>query len=160
MGLGMMLLLTAASCQRLAVGYRFNPVAGSVAAAPRDSIRLPASAPAAFVPLNKATRAAPLPAPPRVFSPRKTLPTKLVAVAPRLVKRVARRPEATQTQRRLARPQQPAEVGLGTTVLGVLGLVVAPLSLIGLLIWGGPVWAVLLGLSALAVLVAWIDPFQ
>ncbi|MBC6700019.1 hypothetical protein [Hymenobacter sp. BT190] len=56
-------------------------------------------------------------------------------------------------------PQQPAEVGLGTTVLGVLGLIVLPLSLLGLLIWGGPVWLVLAGLSALAVLIAYLDPF-
>ncbi|RFP64891.1 hypothetical protein D0N36_11995 [Hymenobacter lapidiphilus] len=56
--------------------------------------------------------------------------------------------------------QAVTEVGLGTTVLGVLGLVVGPISLIGLLIWGGPVWAVLLGLSALAVLVAYLDPFR
>ena len=56
--------------------------------------------------------------------------------------------------------QATAEVGLGTTVLGVLGLIVGPISLIGLLIWGGPVWAVLLGLSALAVLVAYLDPFR
>ncbi|UOR04659.1 hypothetical protein MUN82_17125 [Hymenobacter aerilatus] len=51
------------------------------------------------------------------------------------------------------------EVGLGTTVLGVLGLIVAPIALIGLLIWGGAVWAVLLGLAALAVLIAYLDPF-
>ncbi|GAB3230694.1 hypothetical protein GCM10027346_16550 [Hymenobacter seoulensis] len=49
---------------------------------------------------------------------------------------------------------------MGTTVLGVLGLVVLPVSLIGLLIWGGPVWAVLAGLSAIAILVAYLDPFE
>lgn len=63
-------------------------------------------------------------------------------------------------QRQVFVPQRPTEVGLGTTVLGVLGLVVLPLSLLGLLIWGGPVWAVLAGLAALAVLVAYIDPFR
>jgi hypothetical protein len=31
--------------------------------------------------------------------------------------------------------------------------------LLGLLIWGGPVWLVLAGLSALAVLIAYLDPF-
>ncbi|RSK48033.1 hypothetical protein [Hymenobacter rigui] len=69
-----------------------------------------------------------------------------------------RKPEAQQ-MRRVAGPQRPAEVGLGTTVLGVLGLVVLPISLLGLLIWGGPVWAVLAGLAALAVLIAYLDPF-
>lgn len=61
--------------------------------------------------------------------------------------------------RRAFAPQRPAEVGLGTTVLGVLGLIVLPLSLLGLLIWGGPVWLVLASLSALAVLIAYLDPF-
>ncbi|WP_185816821.1 hypothetical protein [Hymenobacter metallilatus] len=67
---------------------------------------------------------------------------------------------AAQAVRRTAGPRQPTEVGLGTTVLGVLGLVVLPVSLLGLLIWGGPVWAILAGLAALAVLVAYLDPFQ
>ncbi len=56
--------------------------------------------------------------------------------------------------------QATAEAGLGTTVLGVLGLVVGPIALLGLLIWGGPVWGILAGLAALAVLVAYIDPFR
>jgi hypothetical protein len=51
-------------------------------------------------------------------------------------------------------------VGLGTTVLGVLGLVLLPIVLIGLLLSGGGlVWAILAGAAALAVLVAYIDPF-
>jgi hypothetical protein len=73
-------------------------------------------------------------------------------------KALAFRPVAQNTQH-VARPQRPTEVGLGTTVLGVLGLIVLPISLIGLLIWGGPVWAILAGLAALAVLVAYLDPF-
>lgn len=66
---------------------------------------------------------------------------------------------AGQAARATAGPRKTTEVGLGTTVLGVLGLVVLPIALIGLLIWGGPVWAVLAGLAALAVLVAYLDPF-
>ncbi|TYZ11375.1 hypothetical protein FY528_06660 [Hymenobacter lutimineralis] len=69
------------------------------------------------------------------------------------------RSAAQAAKKHWAKPTQAEEVGLGTTVLGVLGLVVFPLSLIGLLIWGGPVWAVLAGLAALAVLIAWLDPF-
>ena len=84
---------------------------------------------------------------------------------------VAYTPTPKHSQQRLARTvlraahrapgtrSNTTEVGLGTTVLGVLGLIVAPIALIGLLIWGGPVWAILLGLAALAVLVAYIDPF-
>jgi hypothetical protein len=65
----------------------------------------------------------------------------------------------TQSAQHVTRPQQTAEVGLGTTVFGVLGLIALPISLLGLLIWGGPVWAILAGLSALAILIAYLDPF-
>ncbi|MBX0291837.1 hypothetical protein K3G63_15400 [Hymenobacter sp. HSC-4F20] len=64
-----------------------------------------------------------------------------------------------QAARHSAGPRRATEVGLGTTVLGVLGLVVLPIALVGLLIWGGAVWAVLAGLAALAVLIAYLDPF-
>jgi hypothetical protein len=65
----------------------------------------------------------------------------------------------TQSTQHVAQPQQPTEVGLGTTVFGVLGLIALPISLLGLLIWGGPVWAILAGLAALAILIAYLDPF-
>ena len=77
----------------------------------------------------------------------KRLPQRLM----RAVRHTAHRPTGV-------RPNT-AEVGLGTTVLGVLGLIVAPIALIGLLIWGGLVWAILLGLASLAVLIAYIDPY-
>ncbi|MFC6225537.1 hypothetical protein ACFP2F_19985 [Hymenobacter artigasi] len=60
----------------------------------------------------------------------------------------------------LGRAHATAEAGLGTTVLGVLGLVVLPIALIGLAISGGGlVWGIVAGAAALAVLVAYIDPF-
>ena len=60
----------------------------------------------------------------------------------------------------LARPRATAESGLGTTVLGVLGLVLLPIALLGLLLSGGGlVWGIIAGLAALAVLVAYLDPF-
>jgi len=63
-------------------------------------------------------------------------------------------------RRLFARPHATAESGLGTTVLGVLGLVALPIALIGLAISGGGlVWAIVAGAAALAVLVAYIDPF-
>ena len=53
-----------------------------------------------------------------------------------------------------------AEVGLGTTVLGVLGLITLPIALLGLLLSGGGlVWGLVAGAAALAVLVAYLDPF-
>ena len=59
----------------------------------------------------------------------------------------------------LARPQAPAESGLGLTVLGLLGMVAVAVGLIGLAISGGGLgWIIVAGAGALAVLMAWIDP--
>lgn len=70
------------------------------------------------------------------------------------------RPGTMHRRAFLGRPRATAEVGLGTTVLGVLGLVVLPVALIGLaLSGGGLVWAIVAGAAALAVLVAYLDPF-
>ncbi|WP_019946389.1 hypothetical protein [Hymenobacter aerophilus] len=165
-------LLTAASgCRSAHSAYQFRP-ATTVAVAPRQAA--PAATPPAAVPATVAGAAT---APPPKAA------AKQVATRPaRQPARRLRRPATPQPIQRLASAGRPAhaavwqparrattasdgaqataEVGLGTTVLGVLGLIVGPISLIGLLIWGGPVWAVLLGLSALAVLVAYIDPFR
>lgn len=119
------------------------------------------------------TPASTLAAPPVVATPTATIapppPHSIVPTRKRVPSPVARTPTPKHA-RRLARTAlraarhslstQPntTEAGLGTTVLGVLGLIVAPIALIGLLIWGGPVWAILLGLAALAVLIAYIDP--
>lgn len=86
------------------------------------------------------------------------VPVALLArVAPAATQR---RPTASaRAVQRQAAPQAPAEMGLGTTVLGVLGLVALPIGLIGLLLTGGLAWGVIAGLGALAVLVAWWDPF-
>jgi hypothetical protein len=49
---------------------------------------------------------------------------------------------------------------LGTTVLGILGLILLPVALVGLaLSGGGLVWGIIAGAAAVAVLVAWLDPF-
>jgi hypothetical protein len=60
----------------------------------------------------------------------------------------------------LRRPHATAEAGLGTTVLGVLGLIALPIAALGLILSGGALgWIIVGGLAALAVLVAYIDPF-
>ena len=70
------------------------------------------------------------------------------------------RPHAPHQRPLLARPHATAEAGLGTTVLGVLGLVVLPIALLGLLLSGGGlVWGIVAAAAALAVLVAYLDPF-
>ncbi len=56
------------------------------------------------------------------------------------------------------KPLAPAEAGLGTTVLGMLGLVALPVGLLGLVLGGGLVWGIVAGLGAVAVLVAYLDP--
>ena len=73
-------------------------------------------------------------------------------------RRVAKAPVA-RTRQLLTRPHVTAERGLGTTVFGILGLVVLPVALVGLLLSGGLVWGILAGAAALAVLVAYLDPF-
>jgi hypothetical protein len=73
---------------------------------------------------------------------------------------ITQAPKSVHKRAFLRRPQAPAEAGLGTTVLGVLGLVILPIALIGLaLSGGGLVWGIVAGAAALAVLVAYIDPF-
>ena len=77
-----------------------------------------------------------------------------------IVRTPMERPAASHRRALLHRPHTTAEVGLGTTVLGVLGLIVLPIALIGLLLSGGGlVWGIVAGLAALAVLVAYLDPF-
>ena len=70
------------------------------------------------------------------------------------------RPTALHQRPLLHRSHSTAEAGLGTTVLGVLGLVVLPIALLGLLLSGGGlVWGIVAAAAALAVLVAYLDPF-
>ena len=78
----------------------------------------------------------------------------------KVVRRSIVRPHAPHQRPLLARPHATAEAGLGTTVLGVLGLVVLPIALLGLLLSGGGlVWGIVAAAAALAVLVAYLDPF-
>ena len=51
-------------------------------------------------------------------------------------------------------------MGLGTTVFGILGLITLPIALLGLLLSGGGLgWGIVAGAAALAILVAYLDPF-
>ncbi len=87
-------------------------------------------------------------------------PSKQAVGAPAASTVVARIPAAAHRRALLGRPRATAEAGLGTTVLGILGLVALPIALIGLAISGGGlVWAIVAGAAALAVLVAYLDPF-
>ncbi|UOG74956.1 hypothetical protein MTX78_22925 [Hymenobacter tibetensis] len=163
---GILLLLGVgtSSCQSTKVAYQFRPAAASSTAArvPKPKAQpapavfaQPVSTPAPVV----ATPSTPVRIPARRLARLQRQVASAVAVAPKAVVRLRQESATQKVQRHQARPHSTTEVGLGTTVLGVLGLVVLPISLIGLLIWGGPVWAILAGLSALAILVAYLDPF-
>ncbi|WBA41125.1 hypothetical protein [Hymenobacter canadensis] len=164
----LLLLGATASCSSSQSAFRFRPASSERVPA---SVAVVSAEPEAAVPPPATPVAAPS-LQPQTHTVTIVRPRHLRRLA-RPVAALARRPTASAAQavtrhqaaaapakvRRAFAPQRPAEVGLGTTVLGVLGLIVLPLSLLGLLIWGGPVWLVLAGLAALAVLVAYIDPF-
>jgi hypothetical protein len=67
---------------------------------------------------------------------------------------------AQAVRRHLVGPRTTTEVGLGTTFFGILGLLAVLVGLIGLALGGGLVFGLIAAAGALAVLVAWIDPFH
>ena len=149
----------ASGCQSSRPGFSFQPapervrpVLAALSVAVEDSVMA-----------AKATLVA-VPSKPRVgIRPRKQprqlrQPAPSVAVAP--VPAVVATSKAVPHRRALLqRPQATTEAGLGTTVLGVLGLIMLPIALVVLLLGGGLVWGIVAGLAALAVLVAYLDPF-
>ena len=148
-------------CQSSRLGFSFQPTLGRLrpvplAVAPTDSlVAITTLAPAASVlpARNRASRQA-----------RTQVREVSMVVVPTAIantdNRTVVRPMPTRRRALLTRPYATAEVGLGTTVLGVLGLVVLPIALIGLLLSGGGlVWGIVAGAAALAVLVAYLDPF-
>ena len=108
-----------------------------------------------------APAASPSDLPPVARQQRRPSQLGLAALATeKVVRQSIVRPHAPHQRPLLARPRATAEAGLGTTVLGVLGLVVLPIALLGLLLSGGGlVWGIVAAAAALAVLVAYLDPF-
>ena len=85
---------------------------------------------------------------------------RMAAVAKVVLTPAIERSKLHQRRAVLQRPHATAEAGLGTTVLGVLGLIMLPIAALGLILSGGALgWIIVGGLAALAVLVAYIDPF-
>lgn len=149
------------SCSSTQPAYLFRPAASSPVAAP-DLVATEAvttGAPvAAIEPLPAAlTRR------PHRAKPRQQRQALRLAVVQRLVRAQASPPlyrPATQAMRQQARvARKPAEVGLGTTVFGILGFLAVPIGLIGLALGGGLVWGLIAAAGALAILIAWLDPF-
>ncbi|MBD2713455.1 hypothetical protein KBK19_00235 [Microvirga sp. STR05] len=159
----LLILSVVASCSGSRLAYQFQPAATVAAKRPvfaTDSAAAPVAA-AAPAPVSAARISTPSLHLHRQEGKRK--PQQAVAQLVQQTKAPHKQLLAKPTRQREATKasssQRPSEVGLGTTVLGVLGLLVLPIALLGLLIWGGPVWAVLAGLAALAVLIAYLDPF-
>ena len=147
----------ASGCQSTRPGFSFQPAPGRVRAV---AVPIATKDPVAVT----AASVSELPAPRAEIQPRKRMRLRVQPATVAAVPAAIADPTSTMalTRRRplLHRPHAAAEVGLGTTVLGVLGLVVLPIALIGLLLSGGGlVWGIVAGAAALAVLVAYLDPF-
>lgn len=153
--------LSLASCQSTRPAYLFQPSATGAAATvvPVRAPVPPVPQAPATIPARREVTAAHLGQSESLAPARQSVRARLAVLRqPVVVWQRTVRP-AAQAARKVARPRHSKEVGLGTTVLGVLGLIVLPIALLGLLIWGGPVWVILAGLAAVAVLVAYLDPF-
>ncbi|QNH62310.1 hypothetical protein [Hymenobacter sediminicola] len=157
----LLILSVVASCSGSRSAYQFQPAATAAVQRPAFTPDSAATSTIAAAPVSAAEISALSLQPHRQEGKRKPQQAvaQLVNHARAQQKQLLAKPTKQQEATKASSPQRPAEVGLGTTVLGVLGLVVLPISLLGLLIWGGPVWAVLAGLAALAVLIAYLDPF-
>ena len=151
----------ASGCQSSRPSFSFRPVPGqqhevstTTAAASKADATPVAGAPVA-------PAASPSDLPPVARQQRRPSQLGLAALATeKVVRQSIVRPHAPHQRPLLARPHATAEAGLGTTVLGVLGLVVLPIALLGLLLSGGGlVWGIVAAAAALAVLVAYLDPF-
>ena len=156
----------ASSCQSSRPGFSFQPMLGRTRAVPvavpvAAATEDPAAAKVTLVAASQKLHTGIWPEKLRrqpLQQPLRPAPAT-VAAAPAVPAEVAHTKTVMHRRALLHRPHATAEAGLGTTVLGVLGLVVLPIALIGLLLGGGLVWGVVAGLAALAVLVAYIDPF-
>ena len=151
----------ASGCQSSRPSFSFRPgprqqheVSTTTAAAPKAD-----AVPVKGAPVAPA--ASPSDLPPVARQQRRLSQLGLAALATeKVVRQSIVRPHAPHQRPLLARPHATAEAGLGTTVLGVLGLMVLPIALLGLLLSGGGlVWGIVAAAAALAVLVAYLDPF-
>ena len=150
------------SCQSSRPSFAFQPTPHRAAPVENTSLTAatPASDGATVISSVPAVAAAPAATRARSKARRQASVARVAAVTKAALVPTLSRPASVRRRALLHRSHGTAEAGLGTTVLGVLGLVVLPIALIGLAISGGGlVWAIVAGAAALAVLVAYIDPF-
>ncbi|GAB3586199.1 hypothetical protein [Hymenobacter daeguensis] len=148
-------------CQSSRPGFSFQP-------APQRPARVETTAAPAATPAAVGTAVAGAPAaqplPPQLRGQRKARrqasAARVAAIAKAVLAPKIGRAALLPRRALLQRPHATAEAGLGTTVLGVLGLIALPIAAVGLILSGGGLgWIIVGGLAALAVLVAYIDPF-
>ena len=156
--------ILAGSCQSSRPSFSFQPVVLRAAAASATQHATIASAPGTTLVAAPATRTATVAMPVTVAVAPLPVPAPSAATGPiETVAGVAPAPARTATHAHrplLHRAHPTAEVGLGTTVFGILGLITLPIALLGLLLSGGGlVWGIVAGAAALAILVAYLDPF-
>ena len=162
-GLGLLALFFSGlgtSCQTAKEAYSFQPMPHSVVAAqpvPRQGGPPPSEA----APAAAAEQVAPGKLP---VGPPKPQHRRGLRQNPRPVASVFTRGGAVATLRHPWRhqprqsPQAPAEQGLGLTVLGLLGMVAVVVGLVGVVVGGGAAWAIIAGVGAVVVLLAYLIP--
>jgi hypothetical protein len=150
----------ASSCQSSRPSFSFQPMSGRAVKSAEATAAAPVIAPEPAARPITVSQTKPVAYPPASSTVAQQQPKLVEILTEKNISLPTVRPAATHRRQLLARPHATAEAGLGTTVLGVLGLVVLPIALLGLLLSGGGlVWGIVAGAAALAVLVAWLDPF-
>ncbi|UOQ66275.1 hypothetical protein [Hymenobacter volaticus] len=157
----LLVLAFTASCSSTQPAYLFRPAAPSLTTPPAKA----EAEEVAVVEPEAAT------VPPKAMvsqrrqriKPRQLRQALRLAVAQSLVRvqtgAKLNRPATQAVQHKAEVSRKPTEVGLGTTVFGILGFLAVPIGLIGLALGGGLVWGIIAAAGALAILIAWIDPF-
>lgn len=153
----------ASSCQTSRPSYSFQPAPGRAQTVAVVPVVLAAAA-AESVPAAQMPVAATGPAEARTaLRPRHQKTLEPISLTPKAAAAHALATPVSVAVRRhrgwFQRPHTTAEAGLGTTVLGVLGLIMLPIAALGIILTGGALgWIIVGGLAAVAVLVAYLDP--
>ena len=161
-GLGLLALCISGlgtGCQTAKEAYSFQPIPHSAAVVVQPAEvehvqKLNQAAPATAEQVVPASRAV------RQLKGRRPLAFRPPSqpVASRSTPRAAVVALRQQFRQRRQSPQAPAEQGLGLTVLGLLGMVAVVVGLVGVVVGGGAAWAIIAGVGAVAVLLAYLIP--
>ena len=151
----------AAGCRSTQSVYRVTPAPGtSTAQAVPDAPATPEpnALPTPAKPLNRSYRTT-------AAANQRPAASKATPLLARTIETVKSSPTLVRAAKRVVRraplaPHNTAEVGLGTTFLGILGILAIPIGLIGLLLSGGGLaWAIVAIVGGLLLLNAIYEPF-